>query len=175
MQMSRQESRSSAGPDHVTLQALITWLIKSRSRDWACTDHLAIMHWWRDCACTDQVTDHALIRWLWCTDYVADHTQSTGASASASVLPVNIQCWLTVLISLQSKGLSRVFYIITIQRHQFFGAQLSLWSNFHVSSHMTTGKTIALTRWTFDGKVMSLPFSKLSSFVIAFLQGASIF
>ncbi|GAA6843140.1 hypothetical protein AOH205_15060 [Helicobacter pylori] len=33
MQMSRQESRSSAGPDHVTLQALITWLIKSRSRD----------------------------------------------------------------------------------------------------------------------------------------------
>ena len=41
MQMSRQEARSSAGPDHVTLQALITWLIKSRSRDCACTDDVA--------------------------------------------------------------------------------------------------------------------------------------
>ena len=40
---------------------------------------------------------------------------------------------------------------------------------------MTTGKTIALTRWTFDGKIMSLPFSMLSRFVIAFLQGASFF
>ena len=40
--LSRQESRISAGPDHVTLQALITWLIKSRSRDCACTDDVAI-------------------------------------------------------------------------------------------------------------------------------------
>ena len=54
----------SAGPDHVTLQALITWLIKSRSRDWACTDPVAIIHWWRDCACTDDVAVRALITCL---------------------------------------------------------------------------------------------------------------
>ena len=62
--MSPQESRSSAGPDHVTLQALITWLIKYRSRDWACNNHVAIMHWSRDRACTDDVADRALITWL---------------------------------------------------------------------------------------------------------------
>ena len=56
--------------------------------------------------------------------------QSTGASASASVLPMNTQDWSplgwTSWISLQSKGLSRVFYNTTVQKHQFFGAQLSL-------------------------------------------------
>ena len=54
--------------------------------------------------------------------------QSIGVSASTSVLPVNIQDWfplgLTGLISLQSKGLSRVFYNTTVWKHQFFGAQL---------------------------------------------------
>ena len=61
--------------------------------------------------------------------------QSIGASASASVLPVNIQDWSplgwTGLISLQSKGLLS-FSNTTIQKHQFFGAQLSLWSNSHI-------------------------------------------
>ena len=56
--------------------------------------------------------------------------QSTGVSASASVLPMNTQGWSplgwTGWISLQSKGLSRVFSNITVQKHQFFGAQLSL-------------------------------------------------
>ena len=59
--------------------------------------------------------------------------QSTGVSASASVLPMNIQDWfplgLTGLISLQSKGLSRVFSSTTVRKHQFFSAQPSLWSN----------------------------------------------
>ena len=59
--------------------------------------------------------------------------QSVGTSASTSVLPMNIQGWfplgLTGLISLQSKGLSRVFSNTTVQKHQFFNAQLSLWSN----------------------------------------------
>ena len=57
----------------------------------------------------------------------------TGASTSASVLPMNIQDWfpfgLTGWISLQSKGISRVFSNTTVQKHQFFSAQLSLWSN----------------------------------------------
>ena len=62
--------------------------------------------------------------------------QSIGASASASVLPMNIRSWfplgLTVWISLQSKGLSRVFSNMTVQKHQFFSIQLSLWSNSHI-------------------------------------------
>ena len=61
--------------------------------------------------------------------------QSIGASASASVLPMNIQGWfplgLTGWISLFSKGLSRVFSNTTVQKHQFFGIQLSLWFIFH--------------------------------------------
>ena len=62
--------------------------------------------------------------------------QSTGASASASVLPMNIQCqfhlgW-TGWISLQSKGLSRIFSSTTGQKHQFFTAQPSLWANSHI-------------------------------------------
>ena len=56
--------------------------------------------------------------------------QSVGVSASTSVLPMNTQDWFplggTVWISLQSKGLSRVFSNTTVQKHQFFGAQLSL-------------------------------------------------
>ena len=61
--------------------------------------------------------------------------QSIGASASTPVLPMNIQGWfplgLTGWISLQSKGLSRVSNT-TVQKHQFFGTQLSLWSNSHI-------------------------------------------
>ena len=66
----------------------------------------------------------------------ASGSQRIDASASASVLSMNIQDWfpwgLTGLISLQSKGLSRVFSNTTVQKHQFFGAQLSLWSNSYI-------------------------------------------
>ena len=62
--------------------------------------------------------------------------QSTGVSASASALPMNIQDWfplgLTALMFLLSKGLSRVFSSTTLQKHQFFGAQPSLRSNSHI-------------------------------------------
>ena len=62
-------------------------------------------------------------------------SQSIGDSASASVLLMSIQDWfplgLTGLISLQSKGLSRIFFNTTGQRHQFFNIQASLWSNSH--------------------------------------------
>ena len=55
---------------------------------------------------------------------------------SASVLPMNIHSWfplgLTGLVSLLSKGLSRVFFSTTVQKYQFFGAQSSLWFNFHI-------------------------------------------
>ena len=85
--------------------------------------------------------------------------QSIGVSALASVIPINIQDWFplgwTGLTSLQSKGLSRVF-------SAFFIVQFS-------HPYMTTGKTTALTRWTFVSKVMSLLFNMLSRFVVAFL------
>ena len=62
--------------------------------------------------------------------------QRTGASASLSVLPMNIQGWfplgLTGWISLQSKELSRVFSNTTVLKHQFFSTQLSLESNSHI-------------------------------------------
>ena len=70
------------------------------------------------------------------------------------------------MISLLSKGLSRIFNGTTIRKRQFsafFMVQLS-------HPYMTTEKTIALTRWTFVGKVMSLFFSMLPRFVIAFLS-----
>ena len=64
------------------------------------------------------------------SEFFALGGQSIGASASASVLPMNIQDWFplgcTGWISLQSKGLSRVFSNTTVQKHQFFSAQLSL-------------------------------------------------
>ena len=98
-------------------------------------------------------------------------SQSIGVSPSTSVLPTNTQDWSllgwTGWISLQSKGLSWVFSKSTVQKHQFwcsafFTVQFS-------RPYMTTGKTIALTRWTFVGKVMSLLFNMLSRLVITFL------
>ena len=105
--------------------------------------------------------------------------QSIGVSASASVLPMNTQGWSPLKWTgwiLQSKGLSRVFSNTAIQKHSkaftaiqkhskapifrhsaFFTVQLS-------HPYMTTGKTIALTRWTFVGKVISLLFNMLSRF-----------
>ena len=68
------------------------------------------------------------------TQFFASGGQSIGASVS--VLPMNIQDWFplgwTGWISLLSKGLSRVFSNTTVQKHQFFGAQLSLWSNSNI-------------------------------------------
>ena len=112
------------------------------------------------------------------SQFLTSGGQSTVASASASVLPMNIQGWFplgwTGWISLQSKTLKSL-----IQHHSskesvlwhsvFFIVQLS-------HPYMTTGKTIALTRWTlaltrrtFVGKVTSLIFNTLSRLVIAFL------
>ena len=106
------------------------------------------------------------------SQFFASGSQSIRASASASVLPMNIQGWFplgsTGLISLQSKRLSRVFSNATIQKHQFFSTQLSFMVQLS-HPYTTTGKTIALTIQTFVRKVMSLLFNMLSWFVIAFL------
>ena len=98
--------------------------------------------------------------------------QSTGISALASFLPKKSQGWSpsewTGWTSLQSKGLSRVFSNTTVQKHQFFGAQPSSRSNSHIHT-WPLEKNIALTRWTFVGKVMSLLLNMLSRLVITFL------
>ena len=95
--------------------------------------------------------------------------QTIGTSASASVLSMNLQGWfplgLTGLISLLSKGFSKVLSSTTVQKHQFFGAQSSLWSNSHIHTRLLE-KNIALT---LVSKVMFLHFNMLSRFIIAFL------
>ena len=69
------------------------------------------------------------------SQFFASGGQSIGVSASASVLPMNTQDWFplgwTGWISLQSKGLSRVFSSTKFQKHQSFSTQLSLWYNSH--------------------------------------------
>ena len=102
------------------------------------------------------------------TQFFTSGGQSIAVSASASVLPMNIQDWFPLgwagWISLQSKGLKSLLQHhsskASILRHSaFFIVQLS-------HPYMTTGKTIALTRQTFVGKVMSLLFNMLSRFVL---------
>ena len=89
--------------------------------------------------------------------------QSTGASAS--VLPVNIQGWfplgLTGWISLQSKGLSRVFSNTTVQKHQFFSTQPSSWPNSHIRTWLLKNNSHIHTKTmqNFVSKVMSLLFN----------------
>ena len=70
-------------------------------------------------------------------------------------------------MSLQSKGLSRVFSNTTVQKHQFFSAQLY---GLTLTTIHDYWENIALTRWTFVGKVTSLVFNMLSRLVIAFLS-----
>ena len=98
--------------------------------------------------------------------------QSIGTSASASVLPINIQSWfplgLTGLIFLPSEGLSRAFSNTTVGNHQFFSSHLFFYGATLTSIH-DYWKNQAFTRWTFVSKVMSLLFNMLSSLVIAFL------
>ena len=94
-------------------------------------------------------------------------------SFSFSISPSSkIQDWSplgwTGWISLQSKGLPRVFSNTTVQKHQFFGTQPFLWSNSHIHTWLLE-KIIALTIQIFVSKVMSLLFNMLSRLVIVFL------
>ena len=111
------------------------------------------------------------------SQFFASDGQSIGVSASASVLPMNIQDWfplgLTGWISLLSKILKSLLQhhsskASILRRSAFFTVQLS-------DPYITTGKAIALTRRTLVSKVMSLFFNKLSRLVIAFLPRSSVF
>ena len=105
------------------------------------------------------------------SQFFASGGQSIG-SFSFSISPSNeysglISFRMDWLDLLTVQGTLRVFSNTTVQKRQFLGAQLSLWSNSH--PYITTGKTIALTRWTFVGKVMCLLFNMLSRLAITFL------
>ena len=86
--------------------------------------------------------------------------QNIGASASASVFPMNIQGWFPLgwigLISFQSKGLSRAFSNTTVEKHKFFDAQLSLWSKSHIHTWL-------LEKLCFDSMDLCPPCSLLNT------------
>ena len=112
----------------------------------------------------------------WNLNYDTMEQKQIGTSALSSVLPVNIQgrfpLGLTGLVSLLSRGLSSLLQhhsskASVFQCSAFFMVQLS-------HPHMTTGKTIALTRQMFVGKVMSLLSNMLSRLVIAFLPRSQV-
>ena len=102
----------------------------------ACSNSRPLSRW---CHPMSSVLCHCLLlppsifRYFPKSQFFASGGQSIRASATASVLPTNIEGWfplgLTGLISLQSKGVSRVFSSITVWKHQSFGAQPSLWFN----------------------------------------------
>ena len=105
------------------------------------------------------------------SEFFASGGQGIGVSAWASVLPMNIQDWFPLGLMVgspwsprnsQESSPTAQFNASIIQCSAFFMVQIS-----HL--YMTTGKTIALTRWTFVGKVMSLLFTMLSILIIAFL------
>ena len=106
------------------------------------------------------------------SQFFASGGQSTGVSASTSVLPMNIQGWFplgwTGWIPFKSRLQQHSSKASVLQHSAFFTVQLS-------HPYMTTGKTIALTRRTFVGKVMSLPFNMLSRLIITFLPKRRIF
>ena len=105
------------------------------------------------------------------SQFFASGGQSIGVSPSVSVLPVDIQDWFD-LPAVQGT-------LKSLLQHHSTKASILLCSAFFIVQlshpYMITGKTIALTRWTFVGKVMSLLFNMLSRLVITFLQGVSIF
>ena len=102
---------------------------------------------------------------FWMSQFFALGGQSSFNISPSNELSGLISFRIDWLVSLQSKGPSKFFSNTTVQRHQFFGAQRSLWSN----SICDYGKTIGLTRRNFVSKVMSLLFNMLSRLIIAFL------
>ena len=91
------------------------------------------------------------IRSLPMSQHFTSGSQRNGASASSSVLPINIQGWfplgLTAWISLQTKGLSRVFSNTTVWKHQFWDTQPSLWSNSPIYTWLLENHRYLLPKW----------------------------
>ena len=108
----------------------------SFSISWVCSNS-CLLSWWYHPTISSSIGPFS--SWPQSLPTSGSHLFTSGGQsigASASVLPMNIQDWfplgLTGLISLKFKGLSRVLSSTTVQKHQFFGTQLSLWSNSHI-------------------------------------------
>ena len=124
----------------VTPWTAVHQVLLSSTISWICSNSYALSRW-----CYLTISSYAIPFFFYLQSFPASGSfpmselfasgQSIGASASASILPLNIQDWfplgLTGFISLPSKGLLRVFNT-TVQKHQFFSVQLSLWSNSHI-------------------------------------------
>ena len=112
------------------------------SQDWAYSNSCSLSQWFHPaisssvipfCSCLLSLPASGSFQM---SQFFESGGQSIGISASASVLPMNIQDWfplgLTGLISLQSRRISRAFSNTTVWKHHLFGTQLSLWSNSHI-------------------------------------------
>ena len=148
----------------------------------ACSISCPLSRWWHptilssvmpfSCPQSFPASGSFPVSWLF-----ASGGQSIGASASASVPPMNIQDWFPLidwfdLLAVQGTLKSLLQHHSSrasiLQRSAFFIVRLS-------HPYMTTGKTIALTRQTFVGKVMSLLFNMLSRLVVTFLPRSKSF
>ena len=137
------------------------------------SNHSILCHLFSSCLQSCPASESFLMNWV-----IALVGQNIGASASASVLLMNIQDWFPLeligLISLQSKALSRVFFNTTVQKHQFFSIKPSLWSKSHIHTWLLEKPSLWL-----DG---SMSAKQCLCFLIHYLgllqlffQGASIF
>ena len=106
------------------------------------------------------------------SQFFASGGQSIGVSASASVLPMNTQDWSPLGLT-ESKGLSRVFSNTTVQKASILRRSAFFIIQF-LHTYLITGKPIALTRWTFVGKVMFLLCNMLFRLVITFKEQVSL-
>ena len=125
----------------VTPWTAVHQVLLSSTIFWICSNSYALSQW-----CYLTILSYAIPFFFYLQSFPASGSfpmselfasgQSIGASASASILPLNIQDWFPLgligLISLLSKGLSRVFSSSTVRKYHFFGAQPSLWSNSHI-------------------------------------------
>ena len=125
----------------VTPWTAVHQVLLSSTISWICSNSYALSRW-----CYLTISSYAIPFFFYLQSFPASGSfpmselfasgQSIAASASASILPLNIQDWfplgLISLISLLSKGLSRVFSSSTVWKYHFFGAQPSLWSNSHI-------------------------------------------
>ena len=105
------------------------------------------------------------------SQFIASGGQSIGVSASTTVLLMNIQDWFNLRLMVWSPCSPGTFK--SLLQHHSSKALICLHTAFFIAQlshpYMTTGKTIALTRWTFFGRIMSLLFNMLSRLVIALL------
>ena len=155
------------GAHQVSLSTTNSWsLLKLMSIEWMMpSNHLVLFHPFFSCLQSFPASGSFLVSHLFASD-----GQSIGTSASTSVLPMNIQDWsplgLTGLVSLQSKGLSRVFSNTTVQ--SINSSSLSFPCSPTLTSIHDHWKTHSFDHTDLYQKVMSLFFNMLSKFVIAF-------